>query len=125
MTENEICTRVIGTAIEIHTALGPGLLESSYQHCLGYELKKSGFFIEEEKSMPLVFKEIILECGYRIDLLVEKKLVVEIKSVSEFKDIHLAQILTYLRMGNYKLRLLLNFNAVSMKDGIKRVVNRL
>ena len=75
--------------------------------------------------MPLVFKEVILECGYRIDLLVEKKLVVEIKSASEFKDIHLAQILTYLRMGNYKLGLLLNFNAVSMKDGIKRVVNRL
>ena len=75
--------------------------------------------------MPLVFKEVILECGYRIDLLVEKKLVVEIKSVSEFKDIHLAQILTYLKMGNYKLGLLLNFNAVSMKDGIKRVVNRL
>ena len=125
MTENEICTRVIGIAIEIHTALGPGLLESSYQHCLGYELKKSEFFIEEEKSMPLVFKEVILECGYRIDLLVEKKVVVEIKSVSELKDIHLAQILTYLRMGNYKLGLLLNFNVVSMKDGIKRVVNRL
>ena len=125
MTENEISTQVIGTDIEIHTALGPGLLESSYQHCLGHELKKSRFFIEEEKSMSLVFKEVILECGYRIDLLVEKKLVVEIKSVSEFKDIHLAQILTYLRMGNYKLGLLLNFNAVSMKDGIKRVVNRL
>lgn len=125
MTENEICTKVIGTAIDVHTALGPGLLESSYQHCLGYELKKFGFVIEEEKSMPLVFKEVILECGYRIDLLVEGKLVVEIKSVSEFKDIHLAQILTYLRMGNYKLGLLLNFNVVSMKDGIKRVVNRL
>ena len=125
MTENEISTQVIGAAIEVHTALGPGLLESSYRHCLSHELKKLGFIIEEEKSMPLVFKEVILECGYRIDLLVEKKLVVEIKSVSEFKDIHLAQILTYLRMGNYKLGLLLNFNAVSMKDGIKRVVNRL
>lgn len=125
MTENEICTRVIGTAIDVHTALGPGLLEGCYQHCLSHELKKLGFFIEEEKSMPLVFKEVILECGYRIDLLVESKFVVEIKSVSEFKDIHLAQILTYLRMGNYKLGLLLNFNVVSMKDGIKRVVNRL
>ena len=125
MTENEICTKVIGTAIDVHTALGPGLLESTYQHCLGYELKNLGFVIEEEKSMPLVFKEVILECGYRIDLLVENSLDVEIKSVSEFKDIHLAQILTYLRMGNYKLGLLLNFNVVSMKDGIKRVVNRL
>jgi GxxExxY protein len=80
MTENEICTRVIGTAIEIHTALGTGLLESSYQHCLGYELKKSGFFIEEEKSMPLVYKKVILECGYRIDLLLKKNLLSKSKA---------------------------------------------
>ncbi len=112
-------------AIEVHKALGPGLLESSYQYCLSYKLKKSGLIVEEEKMMPLVFEEVKLDCGYRIDLLVESRLVVEIKSVSEISDIHLAQTLTYLRMGNYKLGLLLNFNVLVMKSGIRRVVNHL
>ena len=125
MTENEISTRIIGTAIAIHTALGPGLLESSYQHCLSYKLKKSGLCVEEEKAMPLVFEEVTLECGYRIDLLVENSVVVEIQSVNEIHDIHVAQTLTYLKMGDYKLGLLLNFNVLSMKNGIRRVVNRL
>ena len=125
MTENEISTRIIGTAMEVHTALGPGLLENSYQHCLSYKLRKSGLFVEEEKPMPLVFEEVTLECGYRIDLLVENRVVVEIKSVNEIHDIHVAQTLTYLKMGYYKLGLLLNFNVLSMKNGIRRVVNRL
>ncbi|MEJ7691676.1 GxxExxY protein [Daejeonella sp.] len=125
MIENEISTRVIGMAIEVHSQLGPGLLEKSYQHCLSHELKKSGLFVEEEKAMPLIFKDVRLDCGYRIDLLVENKLVVEIKSISEVNDIHFAQVLTYLRMGNYKLGLLLNFNVLSMKNGVRRVANHL
>ncbi|MGD0711632.1 MAG: GxxExxY protein [Bacteroidales bacterium] len=125
MTENEIANKVIGLAIEVHKALGPGLLESAYKECLYYKIGQSGLWIEKEKPMPLVFEEVKLDCGYRIDLLVEKKLVIEIKSVEALNDIHLAQTLTYLKLGNYKLGLLINFNVVMLKDGIKRVVNGL
>ncbi len=125
MSENEIAKDVIRLAIEVHTALGPGLLESSYQYCLSYKLQKAGFLVEMEKSMPLVFEDVKLQCGYRIDLLVNSKLVIEIKSVSELNDIHLAQTLTYLKLGHYKLGLLLNFNVVLLKNGIRRVVNGL
>ena len=125
LNENEISNQVIGLAIKVHRALGPGLLESSYQECLFHKLQTSGFFAEKEKPTPLVFEEVILECGYRIDLVVENKLVIEIKSVAEVNDLHLAQTLTYLKLGNYKLGLLINFNVVLLKDGIKRVVNGL
>ena len=123
MTENEISNKIIGVAIEVHKALGPGLLESAYKECMYYKIGKSGFWVEKEKPMPLIFEEVKLECGYRIDLLVEKKLVIEIKSVEGLNDIHLAQTLTYLKLGNYKLGLLINFNVVLLKDGIRRVIN--
>jgi len=123
MTENEIANKVIGIAIDIHKALGPGLLESVYKECLYYKIGKSGLWVEKEKPMPLIFEEVKLDCGYRIDLLVEKKLVIEIKSVDALNDIHLAQTLTYLKLGNYKLGLSINFNVVLLKDGIKRIIN--
>lgn len=123
MHENEIAKIVIGRAIEVHRALGPGLLESAYQECLFYELQNEGFKVEKEKSMPLVYKEINIDCGYRIDLLVENKLVVELKSVDELNDVHLAQTLTYMKLGDYKLGLLINFNVNLLKAGIKRLIN--
>ena len=125
MTENEIANRVIGLAINVHRSLGPGLLESAYKECLGYESVQSGLFVENEKPMPLVYKEVNLNCGYRMDLLVEHKLVIEIKSVDAIRDIHLAQTLTCLKLGDYKLDLLINFNVALLKNGIKRVVNNL
>ena len=125
MNENELSHRIIGLSIEVHNSLGPGLLESAYKECLFYKLRKSGLFTEKEKPIPLIFEEIKLECGYRVDLLVEHKVIVEIKSVEALNDIHLAQTLTYLRLGNYKLGLLINFNVVLLKDGIMRIVNRL
>lgn len=125
MTENELSNKVIGLAIEVHTVLGPGLLESAYKECLYYKIGKSGLYVEKEKAMPLIFEEVKLDCGYRIDLLVETKLVLEIKSVEALNDVHLAQTLTYMKLGNYKLGLLLNFNVVKLREGIKRVVNGL
>ena len=123
MELNDLTGRIIGLAIEVHTALGPGLLESSYKECLYYKIGKSGLYVEKEKPMPLIFENVKLECGYRIDLLVENKVVIETKSVEALNDIHLAQTLTYLKLGNYKLGLLMNFNVVKLKDGIKRVIN--
>ena len=125
MNENELSFLVIGFAIEIHTALGPGLLESAYKECLYYKLTKEGIYVEKEKAMPLIFEGLKLDIGYRIDLLVENKLVIETKSVDELNDIHLSQTLTYLKLGNYKLGLLMNFNVKRIKDGIQRVVNGL
>jgi GxxExxY protein len=125
MTENEIANKIIGLAIEVHSALGPGLLESAYQECLFYKIGKSGMKVEKEKPMPLIFEEVKLECGYRIDLLVENKLVIEFKSVEALNDVHLAQTLTYMKLGNYKLGLLINFNVALLKNGIRRVVNGL
>ncbi len=125
MTENELSNKIIQSAIEVHRALGPGLLESAYKECLFYKLAQEGMQVQKEKPMPLVFEEVKLECGYRIDLLVENKVVIEVKSVDSLNDIHLAQTLTYLKLGNYKLGLLINFNVVLLKNGIKRVVNNL
>lgn len=125
MTENELSNKVIGLAMEVHTALGPGLLESAYKECMYYKMGSSGLFVEKKKAMPLVFEQVKLECGYRIDLLVEQKLVIEIKSVEALNDVHLAQTLTYMKLGNYKLGLLMNFNVARLKEGIKRVVNGL
>jgi GxxExxY protein len=123
MTENQTANKVIGLAIEVHKALGPGLLESAYKECLVYKIKQAGFFVEKEKPMPLVFEEVKLDCGYRIDILVENKLVVELKAVTALNDVHLAQILTYLKLGNFKLGLLINFNVPLLKNGIRRVIN--
>ena len=123
MTENETANKIIGIAIEVHKALGPGLLESAYQECMYYKIGKSGLWVEKEKPMPLIFEEVKLDCGYRMDLLVEKKLIIEVKSVEALNDIHLAQTLTYLKLGHYKLGLLINFNVVLLKNGIKRVIN--
>lgn len=123
MTENEIAGRVIGIAIDVHTRLGPGLLENAYKECLYYKLQKEGLAVEKEKALPIIYEEIKLDCGYRLDLLVENKLVLELKSVEAINDVHLAQILTYLKLGGYKLGLLINFNTVLLKNGIKRVIN--
>lgn len=109
-------------SFDVHSALGPGLLESAYKECLAYRLTKNGLFVEKEKPMPLIFEEIKLDQGYRLDLLVENKIVIELKSVEFINDLHIAQTLTYMRLGNYKLGLLLNFNVKSLKDGIKRLI---
>lgn len=120
---NELSGKIIGLSIDVHNSPGPGLLESSYKECLYYKLGKTGLYVEKEKPMPLVFENVKLECGYRIDLLVGNKVVIEIKSVDALNDIHLAQTLTYLKLDNYNLGLLINFNVVKLKDGIKRVFN--
>jgi len=123
MTENELSNKIIGAAIEVHSVLGLGLLESAYQECLFYELRKQGLKVVKEKHEPVVNKEVKLDHGYRIDLLVEDKVVIEIKTVEGFTDVHLAQVLTYLRLGNYKLGLLINFHVSLLKNGIKRIIN--
>ncbi|MCG9791419.1 GxxExxY protein [Flavobacterium algicola] len=120
---NALTYKVIGLAIEVHRNLGPGLLESAYQACLLYELKKAGFKVEKEIPLPIKYKEIKLEQGYRIDLLIENKLVIELKTVEEFTSVHYAQILTYLKLGNYPLGLLINFNSKILKNNIKRFIN--
>ena len=125
MTENELSNKIIGLAIDVHHSLGPGLLESAYKECLFYRLNKEGYFVEKEKPMPLVFEEVKLECGYRIDILVERKVVIEVKSVETLNDVHLAQTLTYIKLGGYKLGLLINFNVFLLKEGIRRIVNNL
>ena len=122
MTHNEISKIVIGCAIEIHNTLGPGLLESVYQECLMYELQQKGLHVDKEKPMPVKYKEVILDKGYRIDILVENMVVIELKTVECLNDVHTAQVLTYLRLGNYKLGLLLNFDVTLLKRGIKRII---
>ena len=123
MIENESSNKVIGLAIEVHKALGPGLLESAYKECLFYKIRQEGLIVEIEKAIPLFFEDVRLECGYRMDLLVENKLVIEIKSVDALNDVHLAQTLTYMKLGNFKLGLLINFNVILLKYGLKRVIN--
>ena len=125
MTENQISEIIIGCAIEVHKNLGPGLLESAYEECLYYEIGSKGLWIEKQKPLPLVYKEIKLEAGYRIDLWVENKLIIEVKSVEFLNEVHLAQVMTYLRVSGCKLGLLLNFNVLRLKEGIHRVVNNL
>lgn len=122
MTENEIASVIIGKAIAVHRELGPGLLESTYQECLFYELKNDNLKVEKEIALPIIYKDIKLNHGYRIDLLVENKVVIELKTVEFLNDVHTAQILTSMKLGNYKLGLLLNFNVKLLKEGIKRFV---
>ena len=114
---------IIGLAIEVHRNLGPGLLESAYQECLFYEIKNEGLVVEKEKALPIIYKNLKLEHGYRIDLLVENKLVIELKTVENFTPVHFAQILTYLKLGNYPLGLLLNYNSKILRNNIKRFIN--
>ena len=123
MTENEITQIVIGCAINVHKALGPGLLESAYDECLHYELLKTPLITERQKPLPLIYETVKLECGYRADFILNSKVVTEIKSIEALNDIHLAQMITYLRLSKCKVGLLINFNVVKLTDGIKRVVN--
>ncbi|MDQ1772445.1 GxxExxY protein [Labilibaculum sp. A4] len=123
MKENEITEKIIKAAMKVHTVLGPGLLESAYQECLFYELQKSGLKVEKEKALPISYDGVKLDCGYRLDLFVEDQVIVELKSIDSFKDIHLAQTLTYLKLANRRLGLMINFNVEMLKYGIKRVVN--
>lgn len=123
MKENEISGMVIGCAIEVHKTLGPGLLESAYEECLFYELQASGLKVERQKPLPVVYKEVKLEAGYRVDLLVEESVVIELKSVEALNDVHTAQVLTYLKLSGCKLGLLMNFNVLKLIDGLKRFRN--
>ncbi|MBP6872475.1 MAG: GxxExxY protein [Bacteroidales bacterium] len=122
MTNEEVFKIVLDCSYRVHSALGPGLLESSYEECLQYEIKQTGLFAEKQKPLHLVYNQVKLDIGYRIDILVENKVVVEIKSVDAFNDVHFAQILTYLKLSGCKLGLLVNFNVRHLKDGIKRVI---
>lgn len=125
MNENSLSNLVINRAIKVHSALGAGLLESSYKECLFYELKQANLYVEKEKALPLIYEDVKLECGYRIDLFVERKLIIEVKAVEAMNEVYLAQILTYLKLTECKLGLLINFNVVHLKNGIRRVVNNL
>lgn len=119
---NIITEQILRCAFKVHSALGPGLLESSYKECLYYELMTSGLYTEKEKPLPLVYEQVKLDVGYRVDLLIEKKIIVEIKAVEALNDIHTAQVLTYLKLSGCKVGLLLNFNTSSLKNGIKRLI---
>ena len=122
MIEKSITNTIIGLAIDVHRSLGPGLLESAYKDCLFYKLTKEGLKVEQENPMPLIYENVKLDCGYRIDLLVENKVVVEIKSIENINEVHIAQTLTYMKLGTYRLGLLINFNVYLLKDGIKRLI---
>ena len=123
MEMNVLSGKIIALCFKVHSNLGPGLLESIYKECLYYELLKIGYNVEKEKPMPIIYDGIKFDYGYRIDLLIEDKVVVELKAVEALNDVHLAQILTYLKLGNYKLGLLINFNVISLKNGIRRIIN--
>lgn len=123
MEINQLTELILKCAYSVHSALGPGLLESAYEECLYYELKQSGLKVEKQKSLPLLYKEVKLDAGYRMDLLVENRVVIEIKSIEAFTDVHIAQVLTYLKLSGCKIGLLLNFNVSSLKNGIKRLAN--
>ena len=124
MLDNEITDKVIGCGIKVHTNLGTGLLESSYESCLYYELLKLGLSVERQKPIPLIYEQVKLDCGYRADLVVERRIIVEVKSVDALNNIHIMQTLTHLKLSNYRLGLLMNFNVVKLKDGIRRIANR-
>jgi GxxExxY protein len=120
---NNLTESIIGAAIQVHRALGPGLLECAYEACLAFELGRRGLKVEQQKPLPLVYEEVKLDCGYRIDLLVEGSVVVEIKAVDALAQIHEAQVITYLKLSGCKLALLMNFNVTALKDGVRRFVN--
>jgi GxxExxY protein len=123
ITEEEISKIVFEYALRVHKVLGPGLLESAYEECLFYELKKTNLKVEKQKPLPLIYEEVNLEVGYRIDIIIEDKFIVEVKSVEALNDVHLAQLLTYLKLSDCKLGLLINFNVKLLKDGVRRIIN--
>ena len=123
MTENEISNLIIGCAIDVHRTFGPGFLESAYRECLYFDLVNEGLLVVKEKPISIVYKAIRLDHGYRMDLLVEDKVVIELKTVEAINDVHIAQLLTYLKLGDYKLGLIINFRSKLLKDGIKRIIN--
>jgi GxxExxY protein len=122
---NEVSGAIVDAAIRVHSALGPGLLESAYSTCLAHELRERGFTVRTQVPLPVVYKNVQLPVAYRVDLIVEESVVVEAKTVAALHPIHEAQLLTYLRLSNHRLGLLLNFHVVHMRDGIKRLVNKL
>ena len=123
ITEEQISRIVFESALKVHKSLGPGLLESAYEECLFYEVKKTGLKVEKQKPLPLIYEEVNLEIGYRIDIIIENKFIVEVKSVELLNDVHLAQLLTYLKLSSCKLGLLINFNVKLLKNGGRRVIN--
>jgi len=122
MKFDDLSHSVIGCALEVHSHLGPGLLESTYEQCLAHELTMNGILFKIQQPLPVIYKDIRLDCGYRIDLLIENKLIVELKSVEELKGIHEAQLLTYMKLANISIGLIINFNVRRLKEGIKRYV---
>ncbi|SOC78654.1 GxxExxY protein [Salinimicrobium sediminis] len=125
MTENELSYRIIGSALELHRKIGPGLLESAYENALAFDLRKAGFDVQQQVPMPFLYKEVKMDVGYRIDLWVNNKVIIEIKSVENLAPVHFSQLLTYLKLSGLKLGLLMNFNTKSLKEGIHRIVNDL
>ncbi len=121
-SENQVTEQIIGAAIEVHRALGPGLLETAYEECLAYELMQRGLAFKRQKPIPVVYKEVVLDCGFRLDLMVEDIVIVELKAVSQLEPIHEAQLLTYLELSGVRLGLLLNFNVMQLRKGIRRLV---
>lgn len=122
MHENTIGTLLLDAAFQVHRTLGPGLLESAYEHCLAYELRSKQLHVETQVGLPVVYKDVKLECGYRVDLKIEDKLIVEVKAVEALNDVHMAQVLTYMKLSGCRLGYLINFNVKFLKDGIKRLV---
>jgi GxxExxY protein len=125
MDENSVGERILGCALKVHRALGPGLLENAYEACLAYELMAAGLACQRQLTLPVQYESVRVDLGYRLDLLVENLVVVEIKAVERLAEIHRAQVISYLRLGGYRLGYVLNFNVTALKDGIWRVVNRL
>ena len=120
---NSISEAIIGAAIDVHKAIGPGLLESAYEACLAYELRRRGLKVEQQKELPLKYRDVQLDCGYRLDLLVENSVIVEVKAIEALLSLHQAQLMSYLRLTNCRLGLIINFNVTQLTRGIKRVVN--
>lgn len=125
MTENDISYQIIGAALELHKTIGPGLLESAYENALSYDLRQLGFEVEQQYSMPFVYKNVKQDVGYRIDIMVNKKVIIEVKSIETLAPVHFAQTLTYLKLSGLKLGLLINFNSKILKGNIHRIVNNL
>jgi GxxExxY protein len=125
MNENDLSFKIIGTALELHKNIGPGLLESTYENALAYDLREAGYEVKLQMPMPFVYKKVKMEVGYRIDLLVENKVIIEVKSLENLAPVHYAQLLTYLKLSDLKLGLLINFNCKLLKEGIHRIVNNL
>jgi GxxExxY protein len=125
LTENQIAKIIVDKSFKVHRNLGPGLLESSYEKCLYHELRKTGLFVERQKEMPLLYDRIKLDIGYRVDMILNKKVIIEIKAVEKLTNVHIAQLLTYLKLSGCKLGILINFNSDLIKKGIKRIVNNL